>query len=559
MGTAAVRLSLLGVVGAEAEGRWLALAGAQPRLVLALLVERHGRPVTSAELAEALWPGHLTPHWEGAVRGVIAKVRAFLHELGPDAAVIENVGHTYRLACPPGCEVDVWSATRALGEADAAVASGAHLDAARFADHAAEALGAGLLPGADGPWLDSWRAALESQHRRALLVAATAWFWAGDFDEAACRARRLVDDDPYDEAGWRALIAADLAAGDRSAALRAYARCRHVLADDLGVTPSPATEELHDQTVGRHVAGEHHQRCQRITSSLQAAGRIVARMSDLHTAPATPATPTSPAQRRAPHTSSHRVTPPTDPPADLVFRSDDRLMVIVAHPDDETFGCGSLIATAASLGVPVAVVCATRGEAGEATGAVDLTTRTLGEVRADELHDAARRLGVGTVHLLDFADSGFDGPCAAGSLCGTSITAVAAALRPLLREFSPTVVLTLDGCDGHRDHLHVLAAVETAMRDVDATLYCSTLPNHVMRRWLDEQQATRGDGAYHGIDRDLFGSPDDAVTHRLDVRPVLTTRLEAIAMHRSQHSPFDGLSIELRDLLLCTDHLIRKR
>ena len=220
MSVAAVRLSLLGVVAAEAEGRRHALAGAQPRMVLALLVERRGRPATSAELAEALWPDHVAPHWEGAVRGVIAKVRAFLHELGPDAPVIENVGHTYRFTSPLPCEVDLWSAEDALARAEACLAAGTHLAAAGSADHAAEVLAAGLLPGVDGDWLDSWRATLDAQRRRALLVAATAWFWVGRYDDAAHRAGALVNDDPYDEAGCRALMAAHLAAGNRSAALR---------------------------------------------------------------------------------------------------------------------------------------------------------------------------------------------------------------------------------------------------------------------------------------------------------------------------------------------------
>jgi N-acetyl-1-D-myo-inositol-2-amino-2-deoxy-alpha-D-glucopyranoside deacetylase len=41
-----------------------------------------------------------------------------------------------------------------------------------------------------------------------------------------------------------------------------------------------------------------------------------------------------------------------------------RLPVVVAHPDDETFGCGSLLAHAATRQVSTVVVCATRGEAG---------------------------------------------------------------------------------------------------------------------------------------------------------------------------------------------------
>ena len=66
----------------------------------------------------------------------------------------------------------------------------------------------------------------------------------------------------------------------------------------------------------------------------------------------------------------------------------DAWLVIVAHPDDETFGCGSLIAAAASCGAEVTVLCATRGEAGERTPDVD-PTADLGQIREAELHAAA--------------------------------------------------------------------------------------------------------------------------------------------------------------------------
>src|SRR6478735_3239238 len=55
-----------------------------------------------------------------------------------------------------------------------------------------------------------------------------------------------------------------------------------------------------------------------------------------------------------------------------------RRIVVVARPDDETFGCGSLLLHAVSEGWDTAVVCATRGEAGEPSPGTDLAGRSLG-------------------------------------------------------------------------------------------------------------------------------------------------------------------------------------
>ena len=100
-------------------------------------------------------------------------------------------------------------------------------------------------------------------------------------------------------------------------------------------------------------------------------------------------------------------------------RPGDRWLVAVAHPDDETFGCGSAIARAASLGAEVTVACATRGEAGEPPpGHPDVGD--LGAVREAELHRAAATLGVARVELLGYRDSGFDGEPPPCSLCASS-------------------------------------------------------------------------------------------------------------------------------------------
>ena len=52
-----------------------------------------------------------------------------------------------------------------------------------------------------------------------------------------------------------------------------------------------------------------------------------------------------------------------------------RLLVTVAHPDDETFGCGSLLAHASARGIETVVACATRGELGEIAPGIDAERR----------------------------------------------------------------------------------------------------------------------------------------------------------------------------------------
>jgi len=121
------------------------------------------------------------------------------------------------------------------------------------------------------------------------------------------------------------------------------------------------------------------------------------------------------------------------------------------------------------------------------------------------------------------------------------------------------VVLTLDGSDGHRDHVHVRAATELALsRLPDAPpLWEYCLPNSLLRRWLDEMRTQRPDTVYHSLDPATLGRRDDEITDVLDSADVLDRRERAMAEHRSQASPFDGLSADLRRAFLGTDHLAR--
>src|SRR5262245_3944363 len=166
-----------------------------------------------------------------------------------------------------------------------------------------------------------------------------------------------------------------------------------------------------------------------------------------------------------------------------------RLLVVVAHPDDESFGCGSLLAHAAANGYETAVICATRGEAGESR----IDTDDLAAQRAEELRDAARILGVGTVRLLGYVDSGMSGDPAAGTLVAADRTTLVDQLRSSIDELRPDVVVTLDASDGHRDHAAIrdatLAAVDTAAH-LPAATYLQCLARSSMARWAAHMRGT---------------------------------------------------------------------
>jgi LmbE family N-acetylglucosaminyl deacetylase len=232
------------------------------------------------------------------------------------------------------------------------------------------------------------------------------------------------------------------------------------------------------------------------------------------------------------------------------------LLVVVAHPDDETYGCGSLLAHAAAAGARTAVLCATRGEAGESKVATD----DLAALREAELRAAAQLLGVSEVRLLDHVDSDMSGDPAPGTLCAADPAVVAAEVGAVLDELRPDVVLTLDAADGHRDHAVIrdatLAAVDASAHPPAAT-YLRCVTRSTMQAWLDHMRGIGGFDPYFELGE--LGTPDDEITLVLDSAPHLALRWEAIRAHASQHSPYDDLPADLQDLLLSRDPLMLVR
>ncbi len=144
-----------------------------------------------------------------------------------------------------------------------------------------------------------------------------------------------------------------------------------------------------------------------------------------------------------------------------------RILSVLAHPDDETFGMGGTLALYAQRGVDVYLVCATRGEVGDVDPEHMNGYKTAGEAREAELRCAAGKLGLAGVYFLDYRDSGMPGSPDnhhARALAAAPLEEVAAKVAHYIRLLKPQVVLTFDPVGGYRhpDHIAIHRATVRA-------------------------------------------------------------------------------------------------
>jgi N-acetyl-1-D-myo-inositol-2-amino-2-deoxy-alpha-D-glucopyranoside deacetylase len=169
-----------------------------------------------------------------------------------------------------------------------------------------------------------------------------------------------------------------------------------------------------------------------------------------------------------------------------------RMLLVHAHPDDESIGTGATMAKYAAAGVQVTLVTCTLGELGEIIPASlrHLTADKLGEYRIGELSAACDALGVADHRFLGRAgrwrDSGMMGtPANEDPRCfwRANVAEAAAALIPVIQEIAPQVIVSYDanGFYGHPDHIQAhrvtLAAYQQACDPQSVSLYATAAPD----------------------------------------------------------------------------------
>ena len=249
-GAPQLKVFLAGRVAVQIEGVRVEeerFPGRQGRLLFAYLVAEQGRAVPRDELAEALWGERPPASWDKALTVLASKLRGLLAEQGVDGGnALTAAFGCYRLVLPGGNWVDVIAAVSSATHAEEALARGDLEDARAAATWAASLAQQPFLPGDDdGAWVGRKRRELVDVRVRALSVLADASLRSGEPREAAKWAEETIALEPFLESGYRSLMEAHAAAGNRAEALRVYERCRRLLADELGAYPSPETESIY--------------------------------------------------------------------------------------------------------------------------------------------------------------------------------------------------------------------------------------------------------------------------------------------------------------------------
>lgn len=237
-----------------------------------------------------------------------------------------------------------------------------------------------------------------------------------------------------------------------------------------------------------------------------------------------------------------------------------RLLVVHAHPDDESITTGGLLSRCGLAGIRTTLVTCTDGRYGPVNPefGVRLTPDQLAATRALELDEAARILTISQVRRLGHHDSNMTGSVqnyAPQAFWAQPIEVLVTTLVGLIREIQPHVVVTYDafGNTGHPDHIQahrvttlaVGAASEAqcfpaagpiwSVRQVFHPVY----PISALRQFYDEEQRAGRADPFDG--RDLgevnYARPDDDVTHRVDISEVYDRKTRALQAHRTQIGP----------------------
>src|SRR4051812_43201661 len=256
--TAWVWVRLLGPVSAETDGVRLRLGGRKQRAVFALLALQVNSPVALDRLVDELWRDEPPARATLSLQSYISRLRRMISDAHPEEESedgSEEPSAPRILTRPPG-----WALMMPAGNVDAvrfvdlareggALLQGAELEAgaARLSEALALWTGEALADLDDMPFAVGEKARLQELRVSAVESLLWAELDLGRPAGVVEGARRAVAENPYRERAWCALMLALYRLGRQSEALDVAHDLREVLADGLGLDPSPEARLLQEQ------------------------------------------------------------------------------------------------------------------------------------------------------------------------------------------------------------------------------------------------------------------------------------------------------------------------
>ena len=253
------------------------------------------------------------------------------------------------------------------------------------------------------------------------------------------------------------------------------------------------------------------------------------------------------------------------------------LLIVHAHPDDESISTGGVLAKYSADGVRTVLTYCTRGEAGDILNPDFVPPKPglgITEIRAAELEKALDVLDVKSVNFLGYRDSGMVGTPENNhpeAFARADKQEATARLVAILRRIRPHVVVTYNekGTYLHPDHImanQITLQAFKASGDRDyaigqdlapwhpAKLYYTAIPLERIRR-MYKIIADRGEAP--GFDPEVLGTPEEKIAAIIDVRKFLPRKLEALNCHQSQMNPnsiFRRMPDQIREEAMGYEH-----
>ncbi|HAG98975.1 MAG TPA: PIG-L family deacetylase [Ktedonobacter sp.] len=199
-----------------------------------------------------------------------------------------------------------------------------------------------------------------------------------------------------------------------------------------------------------------------------------------------------------------------------------RILVLIAHPDDAESFCGGTIARLATEGRAVHYLVITRGDKG--SDDLTMTPERLSPIREEEQRQAAKVLGVQTVTFLEGYSDGAIEP---------TLT-LRQELTLKIREWRPDIIFTFDPWKRYEIH-----------PDHRATGLCTFDAVAAARGWMNYPEQLRDGVTAHKVKQIYFFNTDEP-NHWVDISDVIDKKIEARCSHVSQINPANHPSGYLR-------------